>query len=171
MPGSGRYPDNRAVMSCGSAALSVLAAMWVSNMSRAPEVERHRIVERALLPGNIEQPRGVTMILEARQAARFRFVRVDREGLVVAPTGMGDVIDAAAERVAAPAVIDVEGERGVHVDGRMQRRRQLPGLEADAGDILAGAAGRGERQASSVAGHGMAPGRESVDLDLQPLDR
>src|ERR1700730_7718843 len=108
--------------------------MLRSDLSRAPEVESHRIFERAFFTGNIERPRGVAVILEARQAPRLRLIGIDREGLVIAPTRMSDMVDAAAERAPIPAIIDVEGQRTVHVDVRLQRRRQLPGLEAHPGD-------------------------------------
>ena len=39
--------------------------------------------------------------LETREAARVGLVAVDREGLVAAAARMGDVVGAAAERVAA----------------------------------------------------------------------
>src|SRR6266851_5804496 len=140
-------------------------------MSRTPEVESHGILDRAFVPTVIEKSRRVTMVLEARQAPRLCLVGVDREGLVIATAGMDDVVDAAAERTGAPLVENVEGERGVGVDGRLQRPRQLPGLEADACDIFAGTAGGGQRNAASVAGDGVAAGIEPLEPHLQPLDR
>src|SRR2546425_11549330 len=110
-------------------------------MSRTPQVESHRIFERPLFAGQAEQSRRMAEILEARQAPRLCFIRVDRQGLVVASARMDNVVDAAPERAAAPAIENVEGERGVDVDGRMQRRRQLPRLETHAGDVFAGPAG------------------------------
>src|SRR5438552_14451314 len=110
-------------MSSCALALSRWPAMALSDMSRAPQVECHRIFERALFLRQIEESRCVAVILEARQAPRLGLVRVDRKGLVVASAGMGHVIDAAAERSPVPAIEDIEGERRVDVDGRMQRRR------------------------------------------------
>ena len=52
--------------------------------------------------------------------------------LVVAPARMHHVVSAAAERAAGPGVEQVEGQRRVHADGRMQRRRRLPGAIAHA---------------------------------------
>ena len=113
----------------------------------------------------------MAVILETRQAARFRFIGVDRKALVAASPGMGNVIDAAAERAAAPAIDNVEGERSVSLDRRVQRRRQLPRLEPDPGDVFAGPAGRSQRNKAPVAGDSVAAGVEALDLDLQPLDR
>src|SRR5258708_28927479 len=110
-------------------------------MSRRSQVERNMIFERALWAGQAGQSRRMAETLEARQAPRLRFIRVDRQGLVVASAGMDNVVEAAPERAAAPAIENVEGERGVAVDGRMQRRRQLPRLETHAGDVFAGPAG------------------------------
>src|SRR5215472_13489028 len=141
-------------------ALSRWPAMRLSDMSRTPQVESHRIFERPLFRGQAEQSRRMAEILETRQAPGLRFIRVDRQGLVVASAGMGNVVDAASERAAAPAIENVEGERGVDIDGRVQRRRQLPRLEAHAGDVLAGPAGWRQRNEPSVAGDGMAGGIE-----------
>src|SRR5499425_2070620 len=145
--------------------------MRLSDMSRTPQVESHRVFERTLFPRQVEQSRRVAEILEARQATSLRFIRVNRQGLVVASAGMGNVVNAAAERAAAPAIENVEGERGVDIDGRVQRRRQLPHLEAHAGDVFAGAAGCRQRNEPSVAGDGVAAGIETIDLHLQSLDR
>ena len=64
----------------------------------------------------------MSMRLEARKPARLGLVAVDREGVVAAPARMGDVIDAAAERAAGPGVEDVEGQRRIHRQHRVQRR-------------------------------------------------
>src|SRR6266850_3811033 len=114
--------------------------MRLSDMSRTPQVEGHGIFERALFLRQIERSRGMPEVLEARQAPRLRFIRVDRQGLVVASAGMSNVVDATAERASAPKIENVEGERGVDIDRRVQRGRQLPCLEAYAGDIFAGPA-------------------------------
>src|SRR3954462_5787847 len=111
--------------------------MRLSDTSRAPEVQRHRVFERAFLLGEVTRPRRMAVILEARQAPRFRFIRVDRNGFVVAATGMGDMVDAAAERTPAPEVEDIEREGGVDIDRGLQRGGQFPRLEADARDVFA----------------------------------
>ena len=76
---------------------------------------------------------------EARQAPALGLVGVDREGVVVAPARMRDVVLAAAERALHPGVDQVEGQRRVHADRRVQRRRRAPGAVAHAGDELADA--------------------------------
>src|SRR3984893_10004904 len=119
MPGSGRYPDKSGSKPYSSVALSRWAALDLSDLSRTPEGERHGILDRAFFPREIKKSRGVAVVLEARQATRLRLVGIDREGLVVASPGMHDVIDAAAERAPAPAIENVEGERGVGVDIRL----------------------------------------------------
>ena len=57
---------------------------------------------------------------EARQPAALGLVGVDREGLVVAPAGMRDVVAAAAQRAVHPGVDQVEDQRRVHADRRVQ---------------------------------------------------
>ena len=76
---------------------------------------------------------------EARKAAAFGLEGVDREGLVVAAAGVHHVVLAAAETALHPAVDEVEDERRVHADRRVQRRGRLPGAVAHAGDELADA--------------------------------
>src|SRR5262249_40625984 len=116
-------------------------------------------------------PRRMAPGLESGETAGLRLIGVDREGLVVAAARMRDVIDAAAERTAVPGVINVEGERRMHPDGRLQSRRQVPRLEADARGIFTGAAGRRHRHTAAVAGDDMARRIEVLNADLQPLDR
>src|SRR5262249_5522683 len=152
-------------------ALSRWPAMRLSDMSRTPQVESHRIFERRFFPRQVEQSRRVAEILKARQAPRLRFIRVHRQALVVASAGMDNGVDAAAERAATPRIETVEGERAGDMEGRVQRRRQPPRFEAYAGDVFAGPAGWRQRNEPSVAGDGMAAGTETLDLHLQPLDR
>jgi hypothetical protein len=61
----------------------------------------------------------MAVILETRQTPGFRFVGVDRDSFVVAATGMGNMVDAAAQRTPAPNIANVERERGVDVDRRL----------------------------------------------------
>src|SRR5207253_9998286 len=105
-----------------------LRAAWrdrpcASEMRRTAQVEGHRIFERGFLRRQIERPRRMPEILESRQAPRLRFVRVDRQALVIPPTRVNHVIDAAAERALVPTIENVKGERGMDVDRRMQRGR------------------------------------------------
>src|SRR5580704_17308415 len=111
------------------------------------------------------------MILESGAASSLRLVGVHRIGLVIASSRMRNVVNTTSEGAFAPAVEDVEGQRRVRRDGRMKRRSKRPGLEADAGDELAGPSGGREWHAPSVAGDDVAGVVQSLDLDLQPLDR
>ena len=65
--------------------------------------------------------RRVSAAFEARETPRLRLIGIDRECIVAAAAGMGDMIDAAAERTAIPTVINVEGQRGLHVDRGLKR--------------------------------------------------
>jgi hypothetical protein len=58
---------------------------------------------------------------------------------------------AATEAAFHPAVDDVEGEWGVHADGRVERRRRLPRAIAHTGDEFADGSGRLKRQWCAVA--------------------
>ena len=88
---------------------------------------------------------------ESRQPPALRLVGIDREVLVAAAAGMRDVIDAAADRPLVPGVDDVEDERRVHRNRRVQAARRLPGPIADAGDELAARARRMQRHSPAVA--------------------
>ena len=82
---------------------------------------------------------------EPREPPRFGFVRVDGKRVVVAAAGMRDVIRAAADRALRPAIDEIEVQRRLHADRRMQRGRGTPRTKAHAGDELAGNAGRRQR--------------------------
>ena len=109
--------------------------------------------------------------LEAREAARFRLVAVDREGVVAAPAGMGDVIDAAAKRPPAPGVENVEDQRRVDRNRRVHRRRRLPRLVAHRADRDAIRCGLRQGNAAAVAGDDVALRIGARELHLQPLGR
>src|SRR5579859_19816 len=70
---------------------------------------------------------------ETRQAPPFRLVGIDRIDFVIAPAGMGDVIGAAADRALVPAIDQIEHQRRLHADGRMQAGSRAPGAEPHAG--------------------------------------
>ena len=114
---------------------------------------------------------GVAARLEAGEAARLGLVAVDGERLVVAPAGMGDVIDAAAERSAAPGVENVEDERSVDGHGRMHRHRRLPRLVAHRRDRDALGRRPAQRHTAPVAGDDVAIGVGGGQLHLQPFGR
>src|SRR6185436_12019352 len=114
--GTGSGSRREAARYRGSPVARRPAGPWAaSNQTWTPQVERHGVFQRAFLGRNFEIPGRVSLGLEPGEAARLRLVGVDRDGLVVAAAGMRHVIDAAAERAAVPAVIDVEGQRRMHV--------------------------------------------------------
>lgn len=76
------------------------------------------------------------MILKPCQPPRLSFVAIDRFGLVAAPPGVSDVIDAAAERASIPSIDNIEGQWRMNRDGRMKPGRWLPSLKAHAGNAL-----------------------------------
>src|ERR1700741_3998734 len=112
---------------------------------RCSQVESEWKFEAALLARRIDLAGRVAVILEAGEPPRLGFIRIDRFCFIIATARMGAVINAAAERAAIPAVNDVEGQRGVDRNGRMQTGGRRPGLEADAANRLTRAARRGHR--------------------------
>ena len=111
-----------------------------------PQIEGQRKFARHVRGRRRHDPRAVPVLLEARLATRLGLIRVDRECIIVAPAGMGDMVDAAAQRSVVRAIDDVEGQRRVDRQGRVQAAGQLPSLVANAGDGLHRHAGRGHRQ-------------------------
>ncbi len=108
---------------------------------------------------------------EPRPPPRLGLVGVDREALVVAAAGMGDVMGQAAQAAAGPAVVDVEHQRRLRAAPSGAGDRRRPGLEAHAADILALAFGPGQRHRGAVAGEHVAFLDPAGDPRLHPLDR
>ena len=100
-----------------STGLSVLANLRYSQKlpsssgMRCAQVEREgKLRTRFCFTGN-RRSGAMTGTEEAIQASAFRFKGVDREIVVTAAAGMGDVVLAAAERALVPAVNQIERER------------------------------------------------------------
>ena len=105
---------------------------------------------------------------EARRA--FRLVRVDRKR-VTAPAGVRHMIRASAHRSSGPRIDNVEDQRRVHRNRRMQARRRLPGPIAHARHELALFAGWMQRHAPPVAGNHIPRIHQPARLHLNPLHR
>ena len=134
---SGAGPDGPCFPDCRLApAIPTLRFRRRSRLvqERRPQVERQGKFNCAFLGRRIDLARGVAVVLKPGQPPRFRLIGIDRLGVVAAAAGMGDVIDAAAERAAVPGIDQVKCQRRVDRNGRMQPGRRLPGLETDAGD-------------------------------------
>src|SRR6266496_4461972 len=81
-----------------------------SSMSTEPQIQREGEIPVQWFCWRNEVPLGRAVGAEAREAARFGFVGVDRERGGVATAGMGDVVGAAAQAALVPRVIEVEGQ-------------------------------------------------------------
>ena len=82
----------------------------------------------------IEGLRGARRVphgLKSGEPAALSLKGVDREGFKVAAAGMRRMIAAAADRAAVPGIDDVECQRHVRLDGRMQACGWQPGASAD----------------------------------------
>src|SRR5207247_1862184 len=99
------------------------------------------------------------------------FVRVDRKCAVVAPAGVRDLIGASAQGTTVPTVHDVEDQRGVDADGRLQTLRRLPGAKANARHVLGFGAGGMQRHGAPIAGNDVTRVGQALDFDLQTLER
>jgi hypothetical protein len=65
------------------------------------------------------------------------------------------MIGATADRLPVPGVDDIENQRRVRLDGRMQSRWRLPGPVTDPDYIFTLAPGAAQSQAASVADDNM----------------
>src|SRR5688572_6479815 len=84
---------------------------------------------------------------------------------------MHHVILASGDGSLVPRVDEIERQRRLHWNRRMQRRRRLPCTVADAGDVLTITSGRLQRQRTAVARDDEAVGSEPGGHDLQTFDR
>src|SRR5713226_9628248 len=85
-----------------------------SMKQRPPQVEGQGKFNCAFLTRRIDPAGGVAMILKPGQPPRLGFVGIDRFGLVAASAGVGDVIDAAAQRAAVPGIDEIKRQRRVN---------------------------------------------------------
>ena len=84
---------------------------------------------------------------------------------------MRHVVDAAADGAAEATIDEIDHERRMHGDRRMDAERRRPRLVAKTRDDFARHAGRLQRQAAAVACGEKALRIEAATRDLEPLDR
>src|SRR6188474_3420435 len=106
-----------------------------------------------------------------RRSPGFGFVGVYRKCLVVPTAGVTDMICTAANRSAFRQVHDIEHQRRMDWNRRVQASRRLPGAVADAANEVAVSACRLQRQRSAVTCHREAFSDQTADSNLHPLDR
>src|SRR5260370_18833970 len=82
---------------------------------------------------------------------------------------MRHMIGASGEAALVPGVQDVEHQRRVDANGRMQASRRLPGAKPDAGDVFAVGASRVQRDNDAADTDGVARACQPPHLDLDPL--
>ncbi len=138
--------------------------------SRA-QVQRIRKLAARYGTSHAEGPRRVAQAREPGQPPALSFVAVHRKLIVTSAARVHHVILASTERTIHPGVDDVERQRRVRSNCRVQRRRRLPGAIAHASDVLAVPPGRLERYGPAVARDDEAIAREAGDVHLQPLER
>src|ERR1700691_2237490 len=142
-----------------------------SMRERRPQVESQGEFHCAILWRRVDPARRVAVILKPGEPARLGLVGIDGFGVIGAPAGMGDMVDAAAQRAVVPTVDQIERQRRMDGNGRVQAGCRLPRLEADGRDCLTRAAGWRHRHPPAVAGDDVAALDEAFRLDLQSFDR
>ena len=134
------------------------------------QIERRRQRRIARLVVNGHRAGCMTMRPEPCEPPRFRLVGVDGKRFVVATARVRNVISAAADGALRPTVDEIEAQRRLHANRRMQRRRGTSCAEAHAGDELAGNTGGGQRDDTAIARHGVTLADHPGHLDLKSLD-
>ncbi len=137
-------------------------ATWVA----AAEVERQGVVWAGFERGYGNRSRRVAHGEEAADASAFRFEGVDRKRGVVSTAGVGDMAGAAANGTVQPGVDEVEDERSLHGDRRMQAAGRLPGAKADACNELALSSSGVQGNAATVACEDVTWIGQTTELDL-----
>src|SRR6266508_3069890 len=120
-------------------------AWWTQEALDIPQIQREGKLATAFDKVWLHRAGRVAGTKKARVAAALGLVGVHREGGGVASAGVHNVVSAAADTAAVPGVHDVEYERRVDADSRVQATRRLPRTVADAGDIFGVGAGRVQR--------------------------
>lgn len=94
----------------------------------------------------------VTGGLEPAVSPGFRFHGVHRRAVVGPAARMHDMVGGATDGPAGHLIHQVEGQRGVDGDRRVQRTRRLPGPEPDARDPLPRDTGGAQQDGMAIAG-------------------
>src|SRR5580658_9302142 len=89
-----------------------------------------------------DRARAVAARMKAGETPSLRLMGIDGRGLEVAPAGVADMEGAAGDGAVGPEIDELEDQRRMDRDRRMERRGQSPGAKAHAGDELAFRPGR-----------------------------
>src|SRR6266700_2995368 len=84
------------------------------------QIEREGALTIRLGRREVHRTGCVADLEEASQAAAFGLIGVHGQSVVVATAWMRDVIGTTSDRASVPTIHDVEDERRVHADGRLQ---------------------------------------------------
>ena len=104
---------------------------------------------------------------EARRTPGFRFIGVDRKGIVVASSGMRHVIGATSQCAFVAKIHDVKDQRCMNRNSGMQTARRLPRSIADATHELAGYTSGFQRKTSTITCHCVALTQQTGHSNLQ----
>src|SRR6478752_595979 len=137
------------------------------NSRHAAQIESERKVRIELGLSHCETAWHVPHVVEAGNPSTFGGRRVDRPHFVGSTTGVNDVIRATRDRALVPVIVDVDVQRPVDADGRVQAGRGLPGAVTHAANSLPQNAGGLERQWVAVDRDHVAPLGETECADLQ----
>ena len=112
-----------------SGELACCAAMAQNGL--APQVERPGKARVGRVGRRLETAGRVPNRLEARQAPALGFQRIHRPGFEVPSSGVGRVIGASSQGTLLVIAHQIEDQRPMRIDGRVQAGRGQPGAEPD----------------------------------------
>lgn len=107
---------------------------------------------------------------EPSRATAFGSQCVDRVAFRIESAGVIHVVAAATERTTGHGVADINGERHVQADGRVQTAGWSPRPIADAGNEFSGSFRGDQGNAHTIDGECEVWGVESCDVHLQAFD-
>ncbi len=116
----------------------------------AAQIESERKVWIELRLPHGETARHVTHVVEAGDTSTFGGRRVDRSHFVGTSAGVNDVIRTTRDRPLIPAIVDVDMQRPVDADRRVEAGRRLPGTVTHAANPLPRNASGLQRQRVAV---------------------
>lgn len=101
----------------------------------------------------------------------FGFIFIHREGFIIPPARMADIISTAPHGLFCPQIHNIENQRGVYRNGRMQTIGRLPGPVADACHKDAFNTSGLQGQSSAIAGDDVTGIGHPLDFDLHSFQR
>src|SRR5882724_646018 len=139
--------------------------------SRSPQVQCERELRARRNIFGLHLARRVTEAKKARQAAALGLIGIHWKRRVVESPRMSDVIGATAYTPVVPGVHNIEHERRVETDGRMEATRWLPSPVTHTRYVFTVGTRRVQLKGDPSHGDDVAAVNQTAKLHLDALDR